>query len=134
MPGIVPESVLILEEAAEESALRLGSKGFLTISSLSILLSPADFRDSPVGPPLELFLNKEDVCDDTEDDYEDLERTIYLDPEAPDHPRACSGGCDLLESALGWELLPLPAPELYPSLPPHSSRREPELPPSPLLP
>ena len=107
MPGIVPESALILDEAAEESALRLGSKGFLTISSLSILLSPADFRDSPVRPPLELFLNKKGGFDDTE---ENLERTIYLDPEAPDHPRPCSGGCDLLESALGWELLP--APEL----------------------
>ena len=63
MPGIVPESALILDEAAEVSALRLGSKGFLTISSLSILLSPADFRDSPVKPPLELFLNKKGVYD-----------------------------------------------------------------------
>ena len=134
MPGIAPESALILEEAAEEeSALRLGSKGFLTISSLSILLSPADFRDSPVRPPppLELFLNKKVVCDDTVEVCDDLEKTIYLDPEAPDHPRPCSGGWDLLESALGWELLP---PLLYPSRPPHSSRREPELPASPLLP
>ena len=65
IPEIAPESVLILEEAVDESALRLGSKGFLTISSLSILLSPADFRDSPVrGPaPLELFLNKRSDAD-----------------------------------------------------------------------
>ena len=44
------------EEVAEDSALRLGSNGFFTISRRSIRRSPADFLDST--GPLEVFLEK----------------------------------------------------------------------------